>query len=86
MMEVRTVSILAGRDSMSAVLEPLLGSETALERANNIAQVLVFCANHDPVRVALGMLERVGLANPHAVAEEVGRAWRRGVGEREAKA
>jgi hypothetical protein len=28
---------------MSAVLEPLLGFELARERANNIAQVLLFC-------------------------------------------
>jgi hypothetical protein len=85
-MVVRTVSILAARDRMSAILEPLLGFENALERANNIAQVLVFGANHDPARVALGMLERTGLSDPRAVAEEVGRAWCRCVGETEATA
>lgn len=85
-MLVRTVSILAGRDLMSAVLEPLLGSEVALERANNIAQVLVFGVNHDPTHVAYGMLSRVGLNDPHSVAEEVGRAWCRGIGETEARA
>ena len=85
-MVVRTVSILRARDRVSAVLEPLLGFEMALERANNIAQVLAFGASHDPARVALGMLERVGLNDPRAVAEEVGRAWCRAVGETEAMA
>lgn len=85
-MAVTTVSILAGRDRISAVLEPLLGFETARERANNIAQVLAFGVSHDPTHVALGMLERVGLPDPRAVAEAVGRAWCCESGEAEARA
>ena len=85
-MAVTTVSILAARDRISAVLEPLLGFETALERANNIAQVLAFGVSHDPAHVALGMLDRVGLPDPGAVAQEVGRAWCRASGETEARA
>ncbi len=65
---------------MSAVLEPLLGWELALERANNIAQVLVFSAD-DVGGVAFGMLRCTGLSDARAVADEVARAWHRGVDE-----
>ena len=65
---------------MSAVLEPLLGTELALERANNIAQVLVF-ADHDVSGVAFGMLRSTGLTDIRAVADEVARAWQRGIAE-----
>lgn len=85
-MAISTVSILAARDRMSAVLEPLLGIELALERANNIAQVLVFSVGHDPVNVALGMLRSTGITDVGAVANEVGRAWRRCDAELEARA
>ncbi len=71
-------NIMLGRDRMKAVLEPLLGAELALERANNIAQVLVFAAD-DVSGVALGMLRSTGLTDPRAVADEVARAWQRGV-------
>jgi hypothetical protein len=67
---------------MSAVLEPLLGFELARERANNIAQVLLFSAD-DAVRVAFGMLKSTGLENPLSVAEEVTHAWHVGVREME---
>ena len=49
-MRVHSMSIMKGRDRISDVLEPVLGEGLALERANNIAQVLLFCAN-DPVVV-----------------------------------
>jgi hypothetical protein len=65
---------------MSAVLRPLLGFELALERANNIAQVLVF-TGEDPTGVALAMLRGVGLEDPRGVAEELARAWHQGVRE-----
>ena len=65
---------------MSAVLAPLLGRQLAMERANNIAQVLVFSAD-DPEGVALGMLREMGLADPATVANEVGRAWETGIEE-----
>jgi len=79
-MAVTSRSIMIGRDRMSAVLEPLLGFELALERANNIAQVLVFCAA-DVAGVAFGMLRSTGLTDPRAVAEQVAQAWHRGVEE-----
>jgi hypothetical protein len=81
-MAVRSISIMAGRDRMSAVLEPLLGFELARERANNIAQVLLFNAD-DAVRVAFGMLRGTGLENPLSVAEQVTLAWHAGVREME---
>lgn len=77
-MAVRSVSILLGRDRMCAVLEPLLGSELARERANNIAQVLAL-AEHDPEHVAAGMLRGTGLGDLQRIAAEVSRAWRTGV-------
>jgi hypothetical protein len=77
-MTVRSISIMAGRDRMSAVLEPLLGFELARERANNIAQVLLFCTE-DAVRVAGSMLRGTGLANPDQVAAELACAWQDGV-------
>jgi hypothetical protein len=67
---------------MCAVLEPLLGSELARERANNIAQVLAL-AEHDPERVALGMLRGTGLGDLQQIAAEVSRAWRAGVSKLE---
>lgn len=81
-MAVRSVCILLGRDRMCAVLEPLLGSELARERANNIAQVLAL-AEHDPERVALGMLRGTGLGDLQQIAAEVSRAWRAGVSKLE---
>jgi hypothetical protein len=74
-MAVKSVSILLGRDRMTAVLEPLLGFELARERANNIAQVLALAA-HDPEHVARGMLRSVGLSDVGPVAAELSRAWR----------
>lgn len=71
---------MIGRDRMSAVLEPLLGFELALERANNIAQVLVFSVD-DVAGVAFGMLRSTGLADARQVADLVAQAWQRGVEE-----
>ncbi len=79
-MGVTSRSIMVGRDRMSAVLEPLLGFELALERANNIAQVLVFSAD-DVAGVAFGMLVSTGLADARRVADQVAQAWQKGVDE-----
>jgi len=79
-MAVTSRSIMIGRDRMSAVLEPLLGFELALERANNIAQVLVFSVD-DVAGVAFGMLRSTGLADTRQVADLVAQAWQRGVEE-----
>jgi hypothetical protein len=77
-MVVRSISIMAGRDRISAVLEPLLGFELGRERANNIAQVLIF-SPEDAVCIAYGMLKSTGLDNAVEVAEEVADAWEAGV-------
>lgn len=77
-MVTRSISIMAGRDRISAVLEPLLGFELGRERANNIAQVLIFTPE-DAVGIAFGMLKGTGLLNPRAVAEDVALAWEQGV-------
>lgn len=78
-MVVRSVSILLGRDRMCAVLEPLLGRELARERANNIAQVLAL-SEHDPERVAAGMLRGTGLGDLTSIASQVSQAWLDGIG------
>jgi hypothetical protein len=84
-MVVRSISIMAGRDRVNAVLEPLLGFELARERANNIAQVLIF-SPEDAVCIAFGMLKGTGLLNARAVAEEVAEAWEQGVRSTEPRA
>ncbi len=81
-MAVRRLSILAGRDRMSSVLSRFLSRELALERANNIAQALVFCPE-DPERMALRMLRSTELANVENIAKEVADAWCWGVYEAE---
>ena len=65
---------------MSAVLVPLLGRQLAMERANNIAQVLVF-TDDDPARVAQGMLRGMGLSDLTSIASEVRQAWESGIEE-----
>jgi hypothetical protein len=77
-MFVRSVSIMAGRDRISALLEPLLGFELGRERANNIAQVLIFTPE-DAVRIAYGMLKSTGLPDAARVAQQVADAWQAGV-------
>jgi len=77
-------AIRAGRDRVSEVLEPLLGEDLAMERANNIVQALVFGA-HDPMRVAIDMLRNAGLPDTPMVAERVDRAWREGIIRRPAR-
>jgi hypothetical protein len=70
--------IRIGRDRITEVLEPHLGPSHALERANNIAQALVF-ADDDPTYIALEMLRKSGLNNTPEVAAKVGEAWRSSV-------
>ncbi len=83
-MVVRSISIMAGRDRISAVLEPLLGYELGRERANNIAQVLVF-GPQNAVCIAFGMLKGTGLLDLNTVAEQVADAWLEGVTATEAR-
>ncbi len=56
-------------------MEAHLGSQLALERANNIAQVLVFEVE-DPVEVALAMLRNEPIDNIDDVVRQVAEAWR----------
>jgi hypothetical protein len=81
-MAVRTVSILAGRDRISEVLSRFLEDELALERANNIAQALLF-STEEPEEIALQMLRGTGLTNLQQVARAVSQAWSHGVIETE---
>jgi hypothetical protein len=67
---------------MCGVLEPVLGSELARERANNIAQVLAILPG-DPYEVALSMLSRIALDDMPSLAARVADAWELGVAEME---
>ena len=71
------LSIRVGRDMITEVLRPHLGPDTALERANNIAQALVLGAG-SPTDVALDMLRHTHVDNKLKIAVEVGRAWASG--------
>jgi len=77
-MAMGSMSILCGRDRIQSVLEPLLGFESARERANNIAQVLAIVPE-DPAWVAQGMLRASGIVDLDAVAQAVRQAWDDGV-------
>lgn len=79
-----SLSIIAGRDRMSAVLEPLLGFELARERANNLAQMLILGPS-DVICIACGMLQKTGIENAVAVAEAVLCAWHEGIRAAEAR-
>jgi len=71
------LSIKVGRDLIIEVLRPHLGPDTALERANNIAQALVLGAG-SPTDVALDMLRHTHVDDKLKIAVEVGRAWMSG--------
>jgi hypothetical protein len=66
--------LIQGRERVRTVLEPHLGPVHALERANNIAQALVF-ADTEPRCVAFEMLRQVPSEMRAALAEAVTRAW-----------
>ncbi|MFT3923189.1 MAG: hypothetical protein QM778_11710 [Myxococcales bacterium] len=71
----RTYAVLIrGRERVRDVLEPHLGASCALERANNIAQALVF-EDVEPRLVALEMLRQVPRELRSNLAEQVTRAW-----------
>ena len=66
-------ALLLARDRIRVLLEPLLDAEIATERANNIAQVLLFTG--EDVAVVAGMLRGFDLGDTLYVAEEVVRVW-----------
>lgn len=71
----RTYAVLIrGRERVRDVLEPHLGPSCALERANNIAQALVF-EDVEPRTVALEMLRQVPRELRSSLADLVTRAW-----------
>jgi hypothetical protein len=71
----RTYAVLIrGRERVREVLEPHLGACCALERANNIAQALVF-EDVEPRTVALEMLRQVPRELRVSLAELVTLAW-----------
>ncbi len=66
--------LIRGRERVREVLEPHLGAACALERANNIAQALVF-DDVEPRVVALEMLRQIPRELRLKLAELVVCAW-----------
>lgn len=66
--------IMAGRERVRFVLEPVLGPQQALERANNIVQALAL-ARAEPLLVALDMLRLVPEDRRVLLAVAVRDAW-----------
>ncbi|MBN1655602.1 MAG: hypothetical protein JXA30_17680 [Deltaproteobacteria bacterium] len=66
--------LFLARDRVKTVLEAHLEKQLALERANNIAQVLVFEVD-DPADVALAMLRNQHIDNINDVVSQVAEAW-----------
>jgi hypothetical protein len=66
--------IMAGRERVRFVLEPVLGPQYALERANNIVQALAL-ASREPLLVALDMLRLVPEERRVSLAAAVRDAW-----------
>lgn len=62
------------RDTIHAVLSPYLGSNLALERANNIAQALIM--GSDDIRaVTSEMLRNTGVKDIETLVSQVVHAW-----------
>ena len=71
----RTYAVLIhGRERVRSVLEPHLGQERALERANNIAQALIYEDSHTH-KVALDMLRQLPRDLRLKLADAVDRAF-----------
>jgi len=66
--------LMRGRERVRDVLEPHLGHEHALERANNIAQALAL-EDAEPAAVAFEMLRQLPADIRQRVADAVRRAW-----------
>jgi hypothetical protein len=69
--------LIRGRERVRGVLEPHLGASCALERANNIAQALVF-VDVEPHGVALEMLRQLPRELRMSLADQVTAAWLEG--------
>jgi hypothetical protein len=66
--------LMRGRERVRDVLEPHLGHEHALERANNIAQALAL-EDAEPEAVAFEMLRQLPSDERSRLAHAVRRAW-----------
>ena len=66
--------LLRGRECVRSVLEPHLGADHALERANNIAQALAL-EEAQPDAVAFEMLRQLPGEARRRLAAAVRRAW-----------
>jgi hypothetical protein len=73
-MQTSLDKILVGRDRITTILNTYFAPQDALERANNIAQVLLYSSD-DPAQVALEMLRRLDISDRIKVAVQVGEAW-----------
>ena len=62
------------RDTIHAVLSPHLGSNLALERANNIAQALIM-GSDNVRRVTSEMLRNTGVKDIETLVLQVAHAW-----------
>ena len=66
--------LIQGRERVRSVLEPHLGPQHALERANNIAQALIF-ADTEPRGVAFEMLRQLPNEVRSTLADAINDAW-----------
>lgn len=66
--------MMKGRERVRFVLEPVLGAQLALERANNIVQALAL-DDDEPLRVAFDMLRQVPEERRTDLASQVRLAW-----------
>lgn len=72
--ELSYAALVRGRERVRDALEPHLGAQHALERANNIVQALAL-DDVEPQRVALEMLRHVPDGERQRLANLVTRAW-----------
>ena len=77
--ELSYAVLVRGRERVRDALEPHLGAQHALERANNIVQALAL-DDVEPQRVAFEMLRQVPEDERTLLANLVTRAWLSGVG------
>jgi hypothetical protein len=77
--ELSYAVLVRGRERVRDALEPHLGPQHALERANNIVQALAL-DDVEPQRVAFEMLRQVPEDERALLANLVTRAWLSGFG------
>lgn len=77
--ELSYAVLVRGRERVRDALEPHLGPQHALERANNIVQALAL-DDVEPQRVAFEMLRQVPEGERTLLANLVTRAWLSGFG------